>query len=409
MADSYTGDDWMISVDDHLIEPPSVWVDRLPAKYRDLGPRWISDDKGEAWLIEESRRTPVSGAVTAGAVWPPEGRPGPFTPMPWSEIPPACYDPKARGEAMDTDHVLASLMFPNLPGFAGSLFLSMQDKELALLCVQAYNDWILDEYAAALPGRIIGLALLPLWDGQLCAQEAERALAKGARAVSFSMAPANLGLPPIHDESWDPLYSVMNNANLPLCTHLGTGFGSDMSAMQRQQPDFGKLGDMAKDGGADMEKMQKLIEDGDFGELMKMMGGGDGGSRTPRPATGVLLQLAGQTTLVEWLNSGNFDRFPNLKVALVGKRHRLDPVGAAGGRLDAGDERATDHDAVRPRERRPPHRRGPADGAGVDRDAGPRWSPRRRRRRRSSSSTCTAASSTTRSGSSSSTSSGSTT
>ena len=36
--------DWLVSVDDHLIEPPNVWVDRLPAKYRDVGPRMDADD-----------------------------------------------------------------------------------------------------------------------------------------------------------------------------------------------------------------------------------------------------------------------------------------------------------------------------------------------------------------------------
>jgi hypothetical protein len=30
---------WIVSVDDHVIEPPSVWASRLPAKYRDDGPR----------------------------------------------------------------------------------------------------------------------------------------------------------------------------------------------------------------------------------------------------------------------------------------------------------------------------------------------------------------------------------
>ncbi len=32
---------WLVSVDDHVIEPPNVWLDRLPAKYRDVGPRML--------------------------------------------------------------------------------------------------------------------------------------------------------------------------------------------------------------------------------------------------------------------------------------------------------------------------------------------------------------------------------
>ena len=64
----------MISVDDHLIEPPNVWIDRLPAKHRDAGPRWLSVDGVEAWHYEDVRQS-VGGAVTSGAIWPPEDRP----------------------------------------------------------------------------------------------------------------------------------------------------------------------------------------------------------------------------------------------------------------------------------------------------------------------------------------------
>ena len=35
--------DWLVSVDDHAIEPPNVWLDRLPAKYHDVAPRMVDD------------------------------------------------------------------------------------------------------------------------------------------------------------------------------------------------------------------------------------------------------------------------------------------------------------------------------------------------------------------------------
>jgi len=305
-------DEWMISVDDHLIEPPNVWSDRLPAEYRERGPRWVHDDLGEAWLVDDSVRIPVSGSVTAGAWWPPEERPGPFEPLPWSEVPLSCYEPKARVEAMNRDRVLASLLFPNLPGFAGSLFQRLKDKELAYLCIQAYNDWLLDEFAAALPGRVIGLGLIPFWDGKLAAHEAERAIAKGARAVSFSMAPHNLGYPPIHDEHWDGLYSVMNDTGLPLCTHLGTGSGDDE---QGQGLNLDRIGKVVK-AMSDPDRLGELAKDPEMAKVMAELGVTGGARRRGRPLTMVALQFAGQTTLLDWLSSGNFERFPNLKVAL---------------------------------------------------------------------------------------------
>ena len=286
--------DWMISVDDHLIEPPNVWIDRLPAKYGDVGPRWIADDGVEAWHYEDVRQS-VGGAVTSGAIWPPEARPPVFNPLAFSEIPPACYDPAARIEAMNADGVLASLVFPNLPGFAGSLFVRAKDKNLALLCVRAYNDWVIDEWCSAAPGRFIPLCLIPMWDGLLAAAEAERVIGKGARAISFSMAPQNLGLPPIDDRErfWDPLFSTVSEAGVPLCTHLGTGIAKSPTADAR-------FTEMAKTMGADAAGAAVAALDM---------------ASDPRVG-GTLLQLAGQTTLVEWIYSGNFDRFPKLRVAL---------------------------------------------------------------------------------------------
>ena len=75
-----SSDEWIISVDSHLIEPPNVWVDRLPAKYKDNGPRWISDEHGESWLFEGSKRIPVDAMSTNGAVYPPENRAEMFRP-----------------------------------------------------------------------------------------------------------------------------------------------------------------------------------------------------------------------------------------------------------------------------------------------------------------------------------------
>ena len=290
---------WMISVDDHLIEPPSVWVDRLPAKYRDRGPRWVTDDQGEAWHIDDQLRVVVNGSVVSAA-FANEERPAPFQPMAWSEIPASCWDPIARAEAMDLDRVLASLPFPNLPGFAGRVFQNLKDKDLALLCIQAYNDWIIDEFAAAIPGRIIEVALIPMWDGELAAKEAERAISRGACSVSFSMAPHKVGFPPIHDEHWDPLFSVMSEAGLPISTHLGTGFEKDPGLMVQ---------DLHK-------KADSTTAANELNAALGLIDNGSGRKRDLHPAMGASIQLSGQECLIDWLTSGVFDRFPKLKVAL---------------------------------------------------------------------------------------------
>jgi len=99
---------------------------------------------------------------------------------------------------------------------------------------------------------------------------------------------------------------VMNEANLPLCTHLGTGMGGEQ---QMAKIDFSKMGEIMQ-ARNDPEKLQQLLADNpDLARMAEGMGVGGTTSRpTPRPASLVLLQLAGQTCLIEWINSGNFMR-----------------------------------------------------------------------------------------------------
>ena len=37
---------WIVSLDDHVVEPPDVWTTRLPAKYRDVGPHVVMAPAG---------------------------------------------------------------------------------------------------------------------------------------------------------------------------------------------------------------------------------------------------------------------------------------------------------------------------------------------------------------------------
>jgi predicted TIM-barrel fold metal-dependent hydrolase len=313
--------DWMISVDDHLIEPPNTWTDRLPAKFREEGPRWLADEHGESWLFE-GKRFPIGGGVTAGA-FPPDKRPQPFQPLRWSEIPASCYDPKARIAAMNTDRVAAALMFPNLPEFSGNLFQRCKNRELALLCIQAYNDWVLDEWCTPYPDRFIGLALVPMWDPKLAAAEAERTIAKGARSVAFSLAPQNIGFPGIHTHGgyWDPLFQVMNDANLPLSSHLGTDLNTEVTLF-----DMERMSARIKQGGLDIGKVKEHVSKGEDVALAQLADGAASGEpetrqRATRSSThprvaGIMTQFGAQAPLLEWIFSGNFDRFPNLKVVL---------------------------------------------------------------------------------------------
>ncbi|WP_395106251.1 amidohydrolase family protein [Actinomadura sp. SCN-SB] len=230
---------WMklISVDDHLIEHPKVWQDRLPAKYREAGPRIVETPRDglpaiQSWLYE-GRAYPYIGLNAVAGKKPEEYG---IEPVRYDEMIAGCYDPKARIVDMDIDGIEAAMCFPSFPRFCGTVFLEAEDKELALLCVRAYNDFVLDEWCAAAPGRLIPLVMLPLWDPQRAVEEIHRTAAKGAKAITFPDLPHALGLPSVHDDYWDPVLSAAEETGMPLCQHFGSGGENSLKTLAPDAP-----------------------------------------------------------------------------------------------------------------------------------------------------------------------------
>jgi predicted TIM-barrel fold metal-dependent hydrolase len=209
----------IVSVDDHLVEHPRVWQDRIPARYLEQAPQ-IKDVNGmHLWHYDGNVFPTIGLNAVAGK---PREKWG-LDPVRYEDMIPGCYDPAARVKDMDLDGVQAALCFPSFPGFGGGTFFRAQDKDLALLCVRAWNDFHVDEWCATAPDRFIPMAILPVWDIDLAVAEARRAIAKGARTVSFPDSPVPLGLPSFHSDHWDPLWQVCSDTETPISLHFGSG------------------------------------------------------------------------------------------------------------------------------------------------------------------------------------------
>ena len=209
----------IVSVDDHLVEHPRVWQDRLPAKYKEAGPRIVEMNGAHMWSYDGTIFPTIGLNAVAGK---PKEEWG-LDPLRYEDMIPGCYDPKARVADMDVDGVQAALCFPSFPGFAGGTFYRASDKDLALLCVQAWNDFYIDEWCATAPDRYVPLGILPIWDPAACVAEAKRLAEKGARTVSFPDSPVSLGLPSLHTDHWDDLWTVCSETDMPVSLHFGSG------------------------------------------------------------------------------------------------------------------------------------------------------------------------------------------
>ncbi len=277
----------IISVDDHIVEPPNLWLDRLPASYADTAPRikrltlpeqtyvggkLVIKEGGkgvatDTWFYEGKLIRPLLRVDSAVGVPREEVT---MTPITYDEMRPGSYSQKERLEDMDANHMEASLCFPTMPRFCGQTFTEATDRDLALLCVKAYNDYQVEEWCAGTGGRLIPLIIVPLWDPVLAAEEVYRNAARGVHAVCFSELPNRLGLPSIHDPEghWDPFFRACDETNMVINMHIGSS-----SQMPSTSPD------------------------------------------APAAVGSSLTHINAELSMADWLMSGLFERFKNLKVA----------------------------------------------------------------------------------------------
>jgi hypothetical protein len=209
----------LVSVDDHVVEPPDLFEGRVPARYRDRAPKVVRKEDGtDVWSYEGSEIPNIGLNAVAGRSPEEYG----IEPTSFEEMRAGCYDIHERVRDMNVNGVLGSMCFPSFPQFCGQLFARTEDKEQALAMLQAYNDWHVEGWCGAYPGRFIPLALPPLWDPELMGAEVRRMAAKGCHAVTFSENPSKLGYPSLHSEHWDPFWSACSDEGTVVCLHIGS-------------------------------------------------------------------------------------------------------------------------------------------------------------------------------------------
>jgi predicted TIM-barrel fold metal-dependent hydrolase len=208
----------IISVDDHAFESRDTFS-RVPAKYEESTPKCIDVDGRPAWLIGDQTFffTGMDGA---------SGRPMAewrSLKMRYEDYRQGIWDIHARVSDMDLNGVWASLCFPSIVwGFSGSTLARIPDRDAAYACVQAYNDWMVEDWCGAYPDRFIPCQIPFLADPELAAKEVRRNAARGVHCVTFSENPEGLGFPSIFTDHWEPFLAACAETETTLNLHLGS-------------------------------------------------------------------------------------------------------------------------------------------------------------------------------------------
>lgn len=211
----------VIDCDTHVVEHYDLWTSRVPSKYGDKVPHVETDENGvEFWVSSGKVLSPAAGLAIAGWKEPP-----PKFPATLDLVDPRIWQPEGRLEIMDAYGIHAEVLYPNVAGFGAGRYTDFGDMELALLLLQAYNDWLAD-FRRVAPDRYVPVMAVPFWDLDASIKEMERCVGLGHKGVVFSQAPEDFGAPVLTDPHWDRLWAAAQEMHLSVNFHIGSGEAS---------------------------------------------------------------------------------------------------------------------------------------------------------------------------------------
>ena len=118
-----TAETLLISVDDHVIEPPGVFVDHIAPRYREQAPRIVEPEpgvQGWEWEVASIRCSSRGTCTRAGSAPAKRARATDLFARHYDDMIPAAYDVHERVRAMDEDGVWAELLFPTFRASAAT-------------------------------------------------------------------------------------------------------------------------------------------------------------------------------------------------------------------------------------------------------------------------------------------------
>ncbi|MEU1981820.1 amidohydrolase family protein [Nocardia sp. NPDC019395] len=211
----------VISVDDHVVEPPHLFETWMPASLRDRGPKIReTEDGAQIWEFEGKAYSQVGMNAVAGR----RSESVKYEPFRFEQMRPGCYDIHARVADMDLGGIWAMLNFPSqITGFCGRVFAFAADREVGKAAVRAWNDWLYNEWYLAYPTRVIPGGITYLGDSAEAVAEIERNATRGFTSVTLPERPHAIGLPSLWErEYWDPIIRACVETETVISLHVGS-------------------------------------------------------------------------------------------------------------------------------------------------------------------------------------------
>ncbi len=206
----------VIDADAHTIEPPGMWERYLPAKFQDKAPKLVKDHKGgDAWEFQRGvTPMPIGMVTTAGQR---------YEEFDWfghgyDDIRKGCYLGQDRLEDMDFDGIDAAVLYPSQRTMM--YFMANEDDEFHKAGVDAYNKWVLNEFAGADQKRLLPMFQMPNLGIETSLSELHRAKKEGFRGVILTRFPS--GNPTLNAAD-EPFWAQAEEIGMPIHIHINIG------------------------------------------------------------------------------------------------------------------------------------------------------------------------------------------
>jgi predicted TIM-barrel fold metal-dependent hydrolase len=207
----------IVSADGHTLEPPHMWERYLPKKFHAQMPRMVKDPEGgDAWEFVPGDPAMPIGLVTNAGEWGKRYEDNNWFGTTYENMRQGAFDGKARLDEQDIDGVDAEVLYPSQRTMAA--FMAQPDNDYHLAGVDAYNQWMWEEFSAADRRRLIGLYQVPGVDIESSVKRLREAKKMGARGAIISALPSgNKDL----SRADDPFWAAAEELGIPIHIHVG--------------------------------------------------------------------------------------------------------------------------------------------------------------------------------------------